>query len=177
MIKARGRNVFLDLKLHDIPATVSRAVEAARDLGVYSMTLHSAGGEEMLRAAAAVSSRPKLWAVTVLTSQQADASEIVKRAKTAKTCGMDGVIASAREITAVKDACGQDFTVVTPGIRAAGDNADDQKRTATAAEAAALGADFIVVGRPLMSAGSPAEAARKLCEEMARGKKGGNAKA
>jgi orotidine-5'-phosphate decarboxylase len=165
MLKLRKREVFLDLKFHDIPATVKRAVEAAAELGVYSLTLHSAGGEEMLKAAASVSPRPKLWAVTVLTSQVSTTEEVVRRAKLAKDCGIDGVIASPLEIEAIKAACGKDFTVVTPGIRAEG-GGDDQKRTATASSAIQAGADFIVVGRPIIEAPDPAEAARKIFEEI-----------
>lgn len=165
MIRMRKKEVFLDLKFHDIPATVQRAVKSAADLGVFSLTLHSSGGEEMLKAAASVSPRPKLWAVTVLTSQQAEPEEVVRRAKLAKDCGLDGVIASPLEIEAIKNACGKDFAVVTPGIRASA-GGDDQKRTATAGEAIRAGADFIVVGRPIIEAADPSAAARAIYEEI-----------
>ena len=164
-IKDAGKEVFLDLKFHDIPATVQRSVESARDIGVYSLTLHSSGGREMLCAASSVEKRPLLWAVTVLTSQQTSADEVVKRARLAKECGLNGVIASPLEIEEIKNACGKDFTVVTPGIRLQ-DSKDDQKRVATPSAAIKAGADFIVVGRPVIEAPSPAEAAKKISEEM-----------
>ncbi len=94
IINDRNKKVFLDLKFHDIPATVKRSVESARDLGVYSLTVHSAGGQEMLKAAEEVKDRPKIWAVTVLTSQISAPDEVIKRAKLAKSCNIDGVIAS-----------------------------------------------------------------------------------
>src|SRR3989339_1158793 len=121
-IKKMGKEVFLDLKFHDIPATVQRAVESAAELGVYSLTIHSSGGREMIEAAASVNNRPKIWAVTVLTSQLTDPQEVIKRAKLARESGADGVIASPLEIKAIKEACGYDFTVVTPGIRPAAGN-------------------------------------------------------
>ena len=164
-IKEAGKAVFLDLKFHDIPATVQRAVESARDIGVYSLTLHSSGGREMLCAASSVQNRPKLWAVTVLTSQNAKAEEVVTRARLARDCGLNGVIASPLEIEEIKNACGKDFTVVTPGIRLK-EAKDDQKRVATPSSAVKAGADFIVVGRPIIEAPSPAEAAKKISEEI-----------
>lgn len=166
MIKARKKEVFLDLKFHDIPATVKRSVESAAEMGVYSLTLHSCGGEEMLKAAAQVTNRPKLWAVTVLTSQATSTEEVVARAQLAKSCGLDGVIASPLEITAIKQACGRDFSVTTPGIRVEATK-DDQKRTATPGEAVKAGADFIVVGRPIIEASDHIAAARKISEQIA----------
>ena len=164
-IKDAGKEVFLDLKFHDIPATVQRAVESARDIGVYSLTLHSSGGKEMLCAASSVEKRPFLWAVTVLTSQKTSAEEVVKRARLAKDSGLNGVIASPLEIEEIKKACGKEFTVVTPGIRLQ-ETKDDQKRVATPSSAVKAGADFIVVGRPIIEAASPAEAAKKISEEI-----------
>ena len=96
------KKVFLDLKFHDIPATVQRAVQSARDLGVYSLTVHSCGGEEMLKLATSVEARPKIWAVTVLTSQKTTPEEVARRAKLAKDCGVDGVISSPLEIETIK---------------------------------------------------------------------------
>ncbi|MDR2192723.1 MAG: orotidine-5'-phosphate decarboxylase [Endomicrobium sp.] len=165
MLKDNGKEVFLDLKFHDIPATVKRSVESAKDLGVYSLTVHSLGGEEMLKAAAGVLNRPKIWAVTVLTSQAAAPEEVVKRAKLSKSCAIDGVIASPLEITAIKKECGKDFDAVTPGIRLLKTN-DDQKRTATPESAIKDGADFIVVGRPIIEAENPKEAARQIYERI-----------
>jgi orotidine-5'-phosphate decarboxylase len=164
-VKGMGKEIFLDLKFHDIPATVQRAVESAQTLGVYSLTLHSAGGEDMLKAASGVTPRPKLWAVTILTSQAATQEQVVERALLAKKGGCDGVIASPLEIEAIKKACGKDFMVVTPGVRLE-DRHDDQKRTATPAAAVKAGADFIVVGRPIIAAADPAAVARQIDEQI-----------
>ncbi|MDR3195902.1 MAG: orotidine-5'-phosphate decarboxylase [Endomicrobium sp.] len=165
MIKDNGKEVFLDLKFHDIPATVKRSVESAKDLGVFSLTVHSIGGEEMLEAASSVENRPKIWAVTVLTSQITTPEEVVRRAKLTKACGIDGVISSPLEISLIKNECGKKFNVVTPGIRPAKAN-DDQKRVATPEMAIKEGADFIVVGRPILEAENPAEAAKNIYESV-----------
>jgi len=164
-ISAMGKNVFLDLKFHDIPATVQRSVESARELGVYSLTIHSCGGEEMIKAAASVPGRPEIWAVTVLTSQNTSADVVIERARLAMANGADGVIASPLEIEAVKKACGSNFSVITPGIRPAKAD-DDQKRVATPAAAIKSGADFIVVGRPIIADPDPVAAARRIEEEI-----------
>ncbi|OEG71808.1 hypothetical protein ATZ36_12610 [Candidatus Endomicrobiellum trichonymphae] len=161
MIKDGGKEVLLDLKLHDIPATVKRSVESARELGVFSLTVHSTGGEEMLKAAASVENRPRIWAVTVLTSQITVPQEVVKMAKLAKTCGIDGVISSPLEIGLIKKECGKEFNVVTPGIRSAKTD-DDQKRVSTPEAAVKEGADFIVIGRPILEAANPAEAVKNI---------------
>ena len=165
MINDLGKKVFLDLKFHDIPATVERAVKSARDLGVYSLTVHSCGGEEMLKLATAVENRPKIWAVTVLTSQKTTPEEVVRRAKLAKECGVDGVISSPLEIETIKANCGKEFEVVTPGIRPVSLN-DDQKRVATPESAVKAGANFIVVGRPIIAAENPAAAAKSIYESI-----------
>ena len=165
-IRDAGKEVFLDLKLHDIPATVQRAVESAARIGVYSMTLHSSGGKDMIAAAASAADRPRLWAVTVLTSQNADPDEVVRRATLAKNAGADGVIVSPLEAALVKRACGKDFIVVTPGIRSATDAVNDQKRIATPKGAIDAGADFIVVGRPIIEAPDPAKAAESIAHEI-----------
>ncbi|MDR2437620.1 MAG: orotidine-5'-phosphate decarboxylase [Endomicrobium sp.] len=165
MIKDNGKEVFLDLKFHDIPATVKRSVESAKDLGVFSLTVHSIGGEEMLKAAASVERRPKIWAVTVLTSQITNPEEVVRRAKLTKLCAIDGVISSPLEISLIKKECGKEFNVVTPGIRPAKVN-DDQKRVATPEAAIKDGADFIVVGRPILEAENPAEVAKNIYESI-----------
>jgi orotidine-5'-phosphate decarboxylase len=161
MIKDSGKEVFLDLKFHDIPATVKRSVESAKELGVFSLNVHSAGGEEMLKAVASVENRPRIWAVTVLTSQITVPREVIKRAKLAKTCGIDGVISSPLEIGLIKKECGKEFNVVTPGIRLAKTD-DDQKRVSTPEVAVKEGADFIVIGRPILEAANPAEAAKSI---------------
>ena len=165
MINDNGKKVFLDLKFHDIPATVQRAVQSARDLGVYSLTVHSCGGEEMLKLATSVENRPKIWAVTVLTSQVTTPEEVVRRAKLAKECGVDGVISSPLEIETIKSNCGKDFEVVTPGIRPVKVQ-DDQKRVATPESAVKAGANFIVVGRPIIQAENPVEVAKSIYESI-----------
>ncbi len=165
MINDNGKKVFLDLKFHDIPATVQRAVQSARDLGVYSLTVHSCGGEEMLKLATSVENRPKIWAVTVLTSQVTTPEEVVRRAKLAKECGVDGVISSPLEIETIKSNCGKDFEVVTPGIRPVKVQ-DDQKRVATPESAVKAGANFIVVGRPIIAAEKPVEVAKNIYESI-----------
>lgn len=165
MINDNGKKVFLDLKFHDIPATVQRAVQSARDLGVYSLTVHSCGGEEMLKLATSVENRPKVWAVTVLTSQVTTPEEVVRRAKLAKECGVDGVISSPLEIETIKSNCGKEFEVVTPGIRPVKVQ-DDQKRVATPESAVKAGANFIVVGRPIIQAENPVEVAKNIYESI-----------
>ncbi|MDR1195157.1 MAG: orotidine-5'-phosphate decarboxylase [Endomicrobium sp.] len=165
MIKDYEKEVFLDMKFHDIPATVKRSVQSAGELGVYSLTVHSAGGEEMLKAAADVENRPKIWAVTVLTSQAASEQEVIKRAKLSKECGVDGVISSPLEVALIKKECGGEFQVVTPGIRPAKAD-DDQKRVATPESAVKDGADYIVVGRPILEADDPAQAAKNIYESV-----------
>jgi orotidine-5'-phosphate decarboxylase len=164
MIKDNGKEVFLDLKFHDIPATVKRSVESAKDLGIFSLTVHSIGGEEMLKAAASVEGRPKIWAVTVLTSQITTPEEVVRRAKLTKSCAIDGVISSPLEISLIKRECGKEFNVITPGVRSTKVN-DDQKRVATPEAAIKDGADFIVVGRPILEAENPAEVAKNIYEK------------
>lgn len=163
-----GRNVFLDLKLHDIPNTVAGAVRSASRLGAQLLTVHSAGGEAMLRAASdAAAGRLRLLAITVLTSLDdaalsavfgpgASVEETVGRlAGLARESGIDGAVSSVGECRAIKLACGEEFLVVTPGIRLAGQGAQDQARVATPAVARSAGADFLVVGRTVTKAADP----------------------
>ena len=200
---ARGAaRVFLDTKLHDIPNTVARSVAAATRHGVGMLTLHAAGGRAMLRAAreaadeaaaAAGRERPILVAVTVLTSLGAtDLAEVgiaatpedqvLRLAELAMAAGIDGIVTSPREVARVRARCGRGLLLVTPGVRAGGSPADDQLRTATAAEALAAGSDLLVVGRPVIGAANPALAARALVDEIeaclagARGARGGDAR-
>lgn len=182
-----GRNVFLDLKLHDIPNTVSGAVRSASRLGARLLTVHAAGGESMLRAAAeaAVESngsggsgdskdRLRLLAITVLTSLDdaalsavigpgASVEETVGRlAGLARESGIDGAVSSVNECRAIKLACGAEFLVVTPGIRLAGQGTQDQQRVATPATARAAGADYLVVGRTITRATDPVAALARV---------------
>jgi orotidine-5'-phosphate decarboxylase len=170
---ARGFNVFLDLKFHDIPNTVAQACAAATRLGVWMMNVHAAGGRAMLRAAREAvdaaqprAKRPLLVAVTVLTSLDDDAlretgvesdarTQALRLARLARACALDGVVCSAREAAALRAECGPDFALVTPGIRPAGADAHDQARIVTPEEAIRNGATFLVVGRPITGAADP----------------------
>jgi orotidine-5'-phosphate decarboxylase len=172
-LAARGKRVFLDLKYHDIPNTVAQAVSAAAALGVTLLTIHASGGSAMLRAAREAvppGEGPLLLGVTLLTSfSAADVEEVwdkelrslreevARLAAVAADAGLDGVIASALEAEALKRRHGPDFLVVTPGIRPAGYLAGDQARVATPAEAVRAGSDYLVVGRPVLTATDPAE--------------------
>lgn len=192
-----GTGVFLDLKFHDIPNTVAGAVLAATSLpGVQLLNVHALGGRRMLEAAAkAVSAgaaldrdRPRLLAATILTSMDAKAmrevgisgkpsGRVVKLAQLARRAGVDGVVASVQEAKAIRKACGRDFLIVTPGVRPATKagsgkgrrprTEEDQARTATPAQAVRAGADFIVVGRPILAAANPRAATQAILEELA----------
>jgi orotidine-5'-phosphate decarboxylase len=178
-----GRPLFLDLKFHDIPNTVAGAVRAALALRPMMLNVHAGGGPEMLRAAAAAvrdagAGRPLLIAVTVLTSLADDdlvavgqlppAGDQVRRlAALAQAQGCDGVVCSPREIAQLRRDCGPDFKLVVPGIRPAAAELGDQKRVMTPGEAARLGADFLVIGRPISAAPDPAAAARRIKAEIA----------
>ncbi|HEY7139472.1 MAG TPA: orotidine-5'-phosphate decarboxylase [Methylomirabilota bacterium] len=184
MVRKRGGRVFLDLKYHDIPATVAGAVEAAARLGVGLLTVHASGGVAMLRAAATAAraagkDRPRIVAVTVLTSLDRAALQrelgvpvaveghAVHLAALAREAGCDGVVASPREAARLRAILGPDALIVTPGIRLAGGSGDDQARTATPATAVRAGADYLVVGRPITGAADPAAAATAILAEMA----------
>jgi orotidine-5'-phosphate decarboxylase len=198
-VAALGPGVFLDLKYHDIPNTVAGAVLSAAAInGLQLVNIHSLGGSAMMRAAVqsvnAVSAmgedRPRLLAVTILTSLDQKAMRevgiagppnagVLKLAKLAKKAGVDGVVASAQEARAIRKACGQDFLIVTPGVRPAEDSdagkktstkKHDQSRTATPSEAIKAGADFIVVGRPILAAADPRAAAQAVVDEIAAAK-------
>jgi orotidine-5'-phosphate decarboxylase len=193
-VAALGPQIFLDLKFHDIPNTVAGAVMAAASMpGVQLMNIHATGGTAMMHAAVqAISAgvpmgadRPRLLAVTLLTSLDAKTirevgiggppnSRVVKLAELAQKSGVDGVVASVQEAKAVRKACGRDFLIVTPGVRPEDKNGnvkkDDQSRTATAFEAIRAGADYIVVGRPILTAPDPQAAAQKIVEEIAAAK-------
>jgi len=169
----KGFDVFLDLKFHDIPNTVAKAVAAAAELGVWMVNVHATGGEKMMRAAAASlqpygDKAPLLIAVTVLTSMEqselpligvsSPLDEHVKRlASLAKECGLDGVVCSAQEATSLKSLLGSTFKLVTPGIRPVGSAVGDQKRIMTPTQAVEAGSDYLVIGRPITQAAKPAD--------------------
>lgn len=182
-VAALGPRVFLDLKLHDIPATVRRAAANCAACGADMLTVHAAGGRDMLTAAVegAAEGSPnhpaKVVGVTVLTSlDHSDLDElglgkrpedlVARWARLAMDCALDGVVASAHEASAVRDECGPGFLIVTPGIRPSASAIDDQRRVVTPAEAVDAGADILVVGRPVTCASDPVEAAQKIIEEM-----------
>lgn len=168
-IHRQGGQCFLDLKFHDIPNTVAKAVEAAAALNVHMVSVHTAGGAEMLQAAARVPG-PLILGVTVLTSVPGNVGdEVLRRARLARDCGLAGVVASPQEIRMLRETLGEKFLIVTPGIRPAGAGAGDQKRVMTPREAVAAGADFIVVGRPILEAEDPAVAARQIASEIESG--------
>ena len=199
-VHRNGGRVFLDLKFHDIPSTVSRAVQAATQLGVWMMNLHIQGGSAMMRQAIASVKEearhrkmptPLLVGVTILTSmaerELADLGvrktlkdQVLYLGKLARSAGLDGIVASAKEAQVLRWALGKDFLIVTPGIRMGIDpfsaaalreeepprKADDQQRTATPLEAIRAGADYLVVGRPILEHPDPVEAARKIVREL-----------
>jgi orotidine-5'-phosphate decarboxylase len=167
-LNEHGKECFLDLKFHDIPNTVARAVESAAALRVHLLTLHTCGGAEMLEAAAAIPNHPLLLGVTMLTSVGGDVqSEVLRLAKLAKASGLNGVIASPHETRVIREVIGKDFLIVAPGIRPSWAESGDQKRVMTPADAVAAGASYIVVGRPIIAASDPAQAAAHILEEMA----------
>ena len=186
-LKNLGANIFIDLKLHDIPNTVAQASKVLTSHGVNILNVHAAGGKEMMQSAAqAVSQaaqeqgipRPLVIAVTVLTSISHQVfqeeigfageieAKVVAWAKLAKEAGLDGVVASPKEIKALRQACGPDFVIITPGIRPSGGAMNDQKRVTTPQEAIAAGATYIVVGRPITACSNPIEAAKSIVSEM-----------
>jgi orotidine-5'-phosphate decarboxylase len=180
---AQGFDVFLDLKFHDIPHTVAQACKAAASLGVWMMNVHALGGRQMLEAAREAldtvgAERPRLIAVTILTSMgPADLAEIgltgtpednvLRLAALTQDAGLDGVVCSSREVAALRQARGPDFTLVTPGIRPAGSAAGDQKRIMTPAEALRSGSDYLVIGRPITRADDPLAALQAIQAEIA----------
>ena len=191
----RGDRVFLDLKFHDIPNTVAGAVQSAVATGAWMVNVHASGGSAMMKAAAEAAQkaadalsrpRPLVIAVTVLTSMNDQAlrevgvertmmDQVVHLARLAQSAGLDGVVASPLEITAIRKACGSDFQIVTPGIRplrqgsgqaADQQGKDDQARTMTPAEAMAAGSSYMVIGRPITAAPNPREAAEKIAASL-----------
>ncbi|XAW90278.1 orotidine-5'-phosphate decarboxylase [Vibrio sp. CDRSL-10 TSBA] len=169
----RGFSVFLDLKFHDIPNTCSKAVRAAAELGVWMVNVHASGGERMMTASREIlepygKDRPLLIAVTVLTSMEqsdlagiglnvAPEQQVMRLATLTKNAGLDGVVCSAQEASVLKQGLGQEFKLVTPGIRPAGSDAGDQRRIMTPYEALQAGSDYLVIGRPITQAADPAK--------------------
>lgn len=185
-VKEKGGKIFCDLKLHDIPNTVAQASRVLTSYGVDMLNVHASGGFKMMSAAAeAVANeaakrnitKPELIAVTVLTSLGSeDLSEIglvkdpaevvVEWAKLTKKSGLDGVVASPKEAALIKEACGSDFLIVTPGIRPQGTDVNDQKRITTPKDALKIGSTHLVIGRPITAAADPVAAAQKIMLEM-----------
>lgn len=184
-LTSRGDRVFLDLKFHDIPNTVAGAVASAAALGVWMVNVHASGGRAMMTAAreAAEAAAPRsgsralVIGVTVLTSLDAaalretgvdaePAAHVARLARLAREADLDGVVCSPREIALVRQACGADFLIVTPGIRSAGDAKGDQIRTATPEGAIRAGADYLVIGRPITAAADPAAAADAIATSL-----------
>ncbi len=186
-IKRRGKKLFLDLKFHDIPNTVARASEAAAELGVDIFNVHVSGGLEMMRDAAQATKakaselgieKPIVLGVTILTSIDESMfqsvlgscnslkDQIVHMAKLAQKAGLDGVVASPQEIRLIREACGEDFVVLTPGVRPEWASSDDQKRTMTPVEAFKAGANYVVIGRPIYRAPEPADALERILRQL-----------
>lgn len=188
-LQSKGKKVFLDLKFHDIPNTVASAVKSAVLLSVspnqapgfaplFMLTVHTAGGKEMLEAASQAGQaqakalgvkQPLIVGVTVLTSTERNAdlkTLVLERARLAQKAGLDGVVASVEEAALIRRALGPEFLIVTPGIRPADASLDDQKRVATPQEAIRQGSNFLVVGRPIIQASSPRTAALKILKDM-----------
>lgn len=182
-IKARGHRIFLDLKLHDIPNTVGRAMSVLSELDVDMTNLHAAGGSVMMQAALkgltrSDGAKPLLIAVTQLTSTDAETLKnellietpmtetVLSYAENASKSGLDGVVCSPLEAAQIKERCGNGFFTVTPGVRFAGGDVGDQKRVMTPEKAGKSGCDYIVMGRPITQAADPVEAYRRACREF-----------
>ena len=178
---ARGFEVFLDLKFHDIPNTVAAACRAAAGVGVWMMNVHASGGRRMMEAArAALADRPQrpyLIAVTVLTSMSADdlgevgvadtpADQVMRLASLTQACGLDGVVCSAQEAALLRTRLGAQFRLVTPGIRPAGSEAGDQRRVMTPVQAIEAGATDLVIGRPITAAADPVKVLKSINDEI-----------
>jgi orotidine-5'-phosphate decarboxylase len=182
-LQEKKKKIFFDFKFHDIPATVSRAVLALMKYKPFAFTLHISGGEKMLKEAVdtvrhqPVVMRPLLFGVTVLTSLEEEdievlgfkrklSNQVVRFALLAKNVGLNGIVASGREIDLIRKACGEDFLLVVPGIRLAGEEIYDQRRTITPALASAKGANYIVVGRPITESEEPLTIVKKIKQEI-----------
>jgi orotidine-5'-phosphate decarboxylase len=179
-IRATGAKIFLDLKLHDIPNTVAKAVESAARLGVEMLTIHLCGGEAMIRAAVSARQRELLLlGVTVLTSADEQTlrqigipdkidDQVLRLAKLGVEKGVDGIVASPHEITTLRREFGDYTKIVVPGIRPGGSESSDQKRVMTPREAIHAGGDYLVIGRPIIADSKPRDATRRILEDIAR---------
>ncbi|NCF18361.1 MAG: orotidine-5'-phosphate decarboxylase [Haliea sp.] len=180
-LQGKGFDIFLDLKFHDIPNTVAGAVRAAGELGVWMVNVHAGGGRRMMEAAVdslqGLAQKPLLIGVTVLTSmteedlrelgyRETAAQRVLRLSALAADCGLDGVVCSAVEATELREARGDDFCLVTPGIRLAGDSADDQRRVVTPADALSMGSDYLVIGRSITGAADPLAALERVHAEL-----------
>lgn len=180
-LQSQGFEIFLDLKFHDIPNTVAKAVKASAELGVWMVNVHASGGRRMLEAARqaipADESAPLLIAVTVLTSMDQDdllsigcektpQQQALLLADLAQSCELDGVVCSARESAQMKQQFGKEFKLVTPGIRPANTETGDQRRVMTPSEAMAAGSDYLVIGRPITQAENPAAALNEILQSL-----------
>jgi orotidine-5'-phosphate decarboxylase len=176
-LQEKGFEIFLDLKFHDIPNTVAKACRAAADLGVWMVNVHASGGRRMMEAAReAVEGavhKPLLIGVTVLTSMSAEdlaelglscspEEQVLRLARLAQISGLDGVVCSPLEVVSLRENLGQDFCLVTPGVRPKGASTDDQQRIMTPEDALRAGSDYLVIGRPITQADDPAEALAKI---------------
>ena len=185
-IASQAFPVFLDLKFHDIPNTVSKAIKATAGIDTFLMTVHTQGGKAMMRASADAAAevavitgkkRPMVVGVTILTSMDQNdlgsigvsssvSDQVVRLAELAQASGLDGIVCSPHEIDLIRKACGADFKLVVPGIRPAGSDAGDQKRVLTPKEAVDKGADYLVIGRPITEAADPKAAAQAIWESI-----------
>ena len=184
-LHAQGFDIFLDLKFHDIPNTVAKAVRAAAEQNVWMVNVHASGGRKMMESARSeldkvTGHHTLLIAVTVLTSmERCDLAEIgldidpqlqvKKLAELTQQCGLDGVVCSAQEVALLRQTIASDFALVTPGIRLASDSSDDQQRIMTPREALELGSNYLVIGRPITRAASPMDALRAIEQNIANG--------
>jgi len=180
-LQAKGFDVFLYLKFHDIPNTCAKAVGAAADLGVWMVNVHASGGQRMMEAArneiSKKSHQPLLIGVTVLTSMERSdlagigldmepVEQVRRLAALTQNSGLDGVVCSAQEVSVIRNVCGSDFLTVTPGIRPAGSEVGDQRRIMTPSQALAAGVSYMVIGRPITQAADPAAACAEILKSL-----------
>jgi orotidine-5'-phosphate decarboxylase len=179
-VRRAGKRIFLDLKFHDIPSTMARAIKESAKSGIYSATVHTSAGEDALRTVAALKDRPRVWGVTVLTSlsepdlrvigfDRPPSDQASRLADLARRSKIDGIVASVAETQQLREQLGKTFTIVTPGIRMPDGIVGDQKRVATPSLARRAGATFIVVGRPIIEAKNPGEVAAAIMKDWNKG--------